>query len=78
MYFPYLVARGRGELAATWFSGAGETLRAHAAFIEVSDSDAQPRISELPAFEIESWTSGARPEDALKEILPASILRLPF
>jgi len=27
VYFPYLVARGRGELAATWFSGAGDELR---------------------------------------------------
>lgn len=78
MYFPYLVARGRGELAATWFSGAGETLRAHAAFIEISDSDAQPRISELPAFEIDSWTSGARPEDTLKRDSAGEYLAITF
>src|SRR5262249_12931464 len=34
-FYPYLVARGRGELAATWFSGSGDAWRAHVARIDV-------------------------------------------
>jgi hypothetical protein len=61
LYFPYLVARGPGELAATWFSG--ETLQAHVGLIEVSDGDAPPRMITSPPFRPDSWRSGARPED---------------
>lgn len=28
-YYPYLIARGSGELAVTWTSGEGDTLQAH-------------------------------------------------
>jgi len=63
LYFPYLVARGLGELAATWFSGRGETLQAHVGRIEVSDGDAPPRMITSPPFRPDSWRSGARPED---------------
>ncbi|HXE98798.1 MAG TPA: sialidase family protein, partial [Solirubrobacterales bacterium] len=35
MYFPYLVARGPGELAATWFSGPAATMHAHVARFDV-------------------------------------------
>lgn len=33
VYYPYLVARGDGELAATWFSGIGPSWKAHVARI---------------------------------------------
>jgi hypothetical protein len=63
LYFPYLIARGRGELAATWFSGRGETLQAHVAQFEVGDAGASPRMIESRPFQIDSWAAGARPED---------------
>lgn len=47
-YFPYLTGRGRGELAATWFSGRGETLQAHVARFDVRNGATPPRIIELP------------------------------
>jgi hypothetical protein len=63
IYYPYLIARGTGELAATWFSGRAETLQAHLARLEVSDVDATPRIIESQPFRTDSWGAGARPED---------------
>lgn len=65
MYYPYLIARGTGELAATWFSGHAETLQAHLAQIEVRDVDASPRMIESPPLRTDSWGAGARPEDPL-------------
>jgi hypothetical protein len=54
-YFPYLVARGRGELAATWFSGWTGTWKAHAARIDVGEGDAPPRVVESQPFKPDSW-----------------------
>ena len=54
-YFPYLVARGRGELAATWFAGWAGTLHARVARIDVGDSEAPPRMFESGPFRPDSW-----------------------
>ncbi len=63
LYYPYLVARGPGELAATWFSGRSEVLQAHVARVDVSGGDAPPRIIESPPFRPDSWRAGVRPQD---------------
>jgi hypothetical protein len=55
-YFPYLVARGPGELAATWHSGTNETLRTHVAEIKMSDSGVPPQVIEAVPFQNEIWT----------------------
>jgi hypothetical protein len=53
LYFPYLVARGRGELAATWFSSLGEPLRVNVAHVELgAGADAEPRVARADAFSI--------------------------
>jgi hypothetical protein len=62
-YYPYLVARGRGELAATWFSGDGEATLSHIAKIDASGS-AAPKLVEGPSFHPETWRPGAKPEDS--------------
>jgi hypothetical protein len=54
-YYPYLIARGRGELAATWFSGEGDSLWAHAAVFTVSDGAAAPRMISSRPFRIDAW-----------------------
>ena len=54
-YYPYLVARGRGELAATWFSGWTGTWQAHLARIDVGEGDAPPRMVESHPFKPDSW-----------------------
>ena len=54
-YYPYLVAGGAGELAATWFSGWTKTWQAHAARIDVGEGGAPPRVVESPPFKPDSW-----------------------
>lgn len=76
MYFPYLVARGGGELAATWFSGPIATLQAHVARLDVSLGDTPPRVIEAPPFRPDSWArghlsaAGPPPRDPGGEYLP--------
>ena len=43
LYYPYLVGRGPGELAATWFSGSGDSLEFQACRITVADSATPPQ-----------------------------------
>jgi len=55
-FFPYLVARGRGELAATWFTASNNDLHDlqwHAARVEGAGSDVQPpaRVSAPQSLE---------------------------
>jgi hypothetical protein len=54
-YYPYLVARGRGELAATWFAGWTGTWHARVARIDVGESEAPPRMVESAPFRPDSW-----------------------
>ena len=61
-YFPYLVARGSGELAATWISGTGDSLTAHGARISIS-ADGPPRVLRSPPFRPESWRAWTRTDD---------------
>jgi hypothetical protein len=62
-YFPYLVARGHGELAIAWFSGRGETLYAHVARLHVSRRDALPRLIESQPLRTDSWGGGRSVND---------------
>ena len=54
-YYPYLIARGRGELAATWSSGKDDTLQAHVAAIHVGRGKAMPQVIESQPFQTETW-----------------------
>ncbi len=80
-YFPYLVARGEGELAATWFSGWTGTWQAHVARIDVGEGETPPRMVESAPFKPDSWRQNRSwPEDALirdtaGEYLAVSFLR---
>jgi hypothetical protein len=60
-YYPYLIARGRGDLVATWFSGEGEATLSHVAKIDVGK--AAPTLVEAPAFHPDTWRPGAKAED---------------
>ena len=55
-YFPYLTVRGRGELAATWFSGAGEALQWHVARILLPSGEGQPQVIQSGGLRTDSWT----------------------
>jgi hypothetical protein len=54
-YYPYLIARRHGELAATWFSGRGDALQAHVARLQVNDGNKPPRMITAPPFQPDSW-----------------------
>jgi ketosteroid isomerase-like protein len=77
-YFPYLVARGKGELAATWFSGQGDRWRAHVARIDIGDSGTPTMIE--TTLVPETWGLTSRRQkvdqrDAAGEYLPVMFLR---
>jgi hypothetical protein len=63
-FYPYLVARGAGELAATWFSADlglmpthpdSTDLRWHAALISIADPEAAPTVVASGALPTEAW-----------------------
>jgi hypothetical protein len=54
-YYPYLIARGHGELAATWSSDKDDNLRAHMATIRVGDGKAPPQVIESQPFQTDTW-----------------------
>jgi len=78
MYYPYLVARGSGELAATWFSRADRmSVRvAFAVFSEVGN-DASPRAVLSEPIRFESWMEyeGEWRRDTAGEYVPVAYLR---
>lgn len=78
-YFPYLIARGDGDLAATWFSGQGAAWRAHVARMAVGDGDGAPKMVETTLVP-ETWGLTSRRENpgmrsAAGEYLPVVFLR---
>jgi hypothetical protein len=67
-HFPYLVARRDGELAATWFCGIGNELRAHAARLVMSTGDGPPRVAQSEPFALDMWyRHAAHPDSALRQ-----------
>lgn len=62
-FFPYLVARGRGELAATWFTASNADMRDlqwYAARVDGAAGEAPPRVLVSPAQSLDS----VRPREA--------------
>jgi hypothetical protein len=79
-YFPYLIARGKGELAATWHSGRGADIKVHAARIYVGEGDTSPRMVEATPFAADAWQPGEKPgeprnRDTAGEYVPIAFLR---
>jgi hypothetical protein len=58
-YYPYLTAQSPGDLAATWFSGAADTLQWHAARIRIERRRSQPRIAQGSGPVTGSWTTSS-------------------
>ena len=72
LYFPYLIARGHGELAGTWFSGVGEKVQAHVGLFEVGDGGA-PRMIQSRPLRVNAWQQDVR--DTGGEYLAVTFLR---
>lgn len=80
LYFPYLIARGNGELAATWFSGLRDSVRANVARISVSaDSSQAPVVRRAERFAFpavaRSDTSAKPLRETAGEYIPILFLR---
>jgi hypothetical protein len=76
-YFPYLTARGAGELAASWFTGRGASMRAHVARIDVPESAEKPlRLRRSDPFLPDSWLErpGPRVPTPAGEYIPVIFL----
>lgn len=78
-HFQYLVARGPGELAATWFTGQDNSLRWHAARLDIV-AGALPRIAATEALDVDAWNGPDRPRDAAQrtsagEYISVALLR---
>jgi hypothetical protein len=76
-YFPYLLARGEGDLAVSWFSGRGDSLRANVARIQAHPGEEPPVLVAAPPFYPESWTLpewGPPGRDTAGEYLPLVFL----
>jgi hypothetical protein len=81
-FFPYLIARGSGELAATWFTGSGanfqsENLMVNVALIQAPRSeDGQPLVARAAPFQPETWSEnkGEVIRDTAGEYVPMIFL----
>ncbi len=60
-FFPYLIARGEGEVIASWAAGQGDSLTARVARIDARDS--LPEVLTAPAIVPASWTMTTKPDD---------------
>jgi hypothetical protein len=65
-FFPYLVARGSGELAATWFSqsdaassGAAPTLSGYFTRVNLNQGRSEPLVVGTLTLRLDSWRSGS-------------------
>ncbi len=77
-FYPYVVARGHGDLAASWFSGHGETMRAHVARIDASDPAAPPRVIASTPLQLDIWQRGDKPTDPPERDSAGEYLGLAF
>jgi hypothetical protein len=76
-FYPYLIARRQGELAATWFSARlpdYTTLRTHVARIAAAEGNALPQVRTAPPFESEAVNARGIPT-AGGEYVPVAFLR---
>ncbi len=76
LYFPFLVARGSGELAATWFSVADGPIRVSVIKAPPVDSDAAPSVVMSEPLRLESWmeSEGEWVHDPAGEYVPVTFL----
>jgi hypothetical protein len=75
-YYPFLVARGMGELAATWFSGGGESMAVEVALIQVPESDESDLQILRTDLQPDTWleTEDERTRNPAGEYVPVVVL----
>jgi hypothetical protein len=76
-FFPYLIARRPGELAATWFSakpGDDTSLRAQVARITAPGGTSMPQVAVSPPFAFDAVNASGVPQTG-GEYIPVAFLR---
>jgi hypothetical protein len=63
LYFPYLNANDRGDLAMTWFSGSDESQRFHVGLLNFSKRGGSPQLVESGPQEADIWNKGKTATD---------------
>jgi hypothetical protein len=58
VYFPYLVARGDGDLAATWHVSDGDSIHWQAARIAIRHDASAPHVTVSPLLELDTFDWG--------------------
>ncbi len=79
-YYPYVVAHGDGELAASWHCGEGDALRWQAAQITMGHGGAPPRVMVSSPLELDAFEPDGLRHDGVRratagEYLPPVFLR---
>ena len=75
-FYPYLIARAAGELAATWFTArlpGNANLRTHVARITMT-GNAQPQVVAASPFTFDAFDASGNPQ-AAGEYVPVAFLR---
>lgn len=81
VYFPYLIARGNGELGLTWFSGLRDSVRANVAYMHFRGGSEEAPVAapRVEAFAFPSFSRGdttASPDrDTAGEYVASAFLR---
>jgi hypothetical protein len=82
-FFPYLVARGSGQLAATWFAesvdassvaGSAPMLWGHVTRVNVNDGDSEPFLVGTSTLRLDAWQDTSPKPDAAGEYLATAFL----
>lgn len=74
-YYPYLAARGHGQLAATWMIGVADTIHWRAARIRVGDDRRPPEVEMSTPAAVEGWTGDPPRANAGGEYFATAVLR---
>jgi hypothetical protein len=76
-YFPFLIARGSGELAATWFTGTGDELAVNVALIRTPPTEGgEPAVVRSGLIQPDTWmeAEGISTRDTAGEYVPIVFL----
>lgn len=75
VFYPYLIARGSGTLAATWFAGRNGEPWVEVALIE-APGGRPPSLRMAELFQVDAWVPGAAPpaRDPAGEYVPVAFL----
>jgi hypothetical protein len=74
IYYPFLAVNNSGELAASWFSGVGDSLRGHIGIITITQN--KPTLVTTEPLAIESWriADDSKVLDTAGEYFPVTFL----